>query len=268
MIPKNQNSLLNLVRTSRLCHKTVRRGEKTWQLKAAVCLERHALISPPMSDLQKRYSDLISQIEYEQSLLSSHEVRRVQDQIRAQKLASGEIEAEETEKHVQTAQDFEDVAKEERSQFRIAERLEQAIQDTKSLHRSPSEKVILVVKQKEDNRDISLENLRWIFPCALHSHGETLRQTAEKVISNLPQVKIIGNAPVGFYKYKYPKGLATVSSEYIGAKVFFYKAHLLSVSNFQFDNLKILDFKWLHHKELSEHFTTKYQKSVSKFLMD
>ena len=47
----------------------------SWDLVAAVCLERPALITPQLTGMQKRLADLNAQVEVERSLLSDHEIK-------------------------------------------------------------------------------------------------------------------------------------------------------------------------------------------------
>uniref|UniRef100_A0A8C4QEF5 Mitochondrial ribosomal protein L46 n=1 Tax=Eptatretus burgeri TaxID=7764 RepID=A0A8C4QEF5_EPTBU len=70
--------------------------------------------------------------------------------------------------------------------------------------------------------------LTWCLPQAEWMPGESLRQTAERALitaagDNL-EAKFLGNAPAGFYKYKFPSNVRTENS--IGGKIFFFKAIL------------------------------------------
>ncbi|XP_053539189.1 39S ribosomal protein L46, mitochondrial isoform X2 [Ictalurus punctatus] len=67
----------------------------------------------------------------------------------------------------------------------------------------------------------------------------------------------LGNAPCGFYKYKFPKSIRTENR--IGAKVFFFKA-LLSGS----DNLPLEkdSFVWARKDELQDYLKPEYLKQA------
>ena len=49
------------------------------RLYASVCVERMPVITCEMNDLEKRYSNLINQINVRKSLLSNHELRHKKD---------------------------------------------------------------------------------------------------------------------------------------------------------------------------------------------
>jgi len=53
--------------------------EKPVRLYASVCIERMPIITCDMNDIEKRYSDLINQINVKKSLLSNHELRHLKD---------------------------------------------------------------------------------------------------------------------------------------------------------------------------------------------
>ncbi len=49
--------------------------EKFPQIKVALCIQRYAHLSPEMSQLEKDYTNLLAQLETENSYLSDHELR-------------------------------------------------------------------------------------------------------------------------------------------------------------------------------------------------
>lgn len=51
----------------------------TWDVLASVCVERIPVVTPPLNDLQRRYAELLSQLEVEKSLKSDHEIRQEND---------------------------------------------------------------------------------------------------------------------------------------------------------------------------------------------
>lgn len=97
--------------------------------------------------------------------------------------------------------------------------------------------------------------------------GETsLRQTAERVlretVGDSLQVTFYGNAPVGFYKYKYP---AAAKRDAVGAKVFFFRCVLKEGSpNVGEKSVKV---QWLDQGELAKTLQEPYYRSVSQFLL-
>jgi hypothetical protein len=51
------------------------KSEKLPQIKVALCIQRYAHLSPEMNQLEKDYTDLLAQLEVENSYLSDHELR-------------------------------------------------------------------------------------------------------------------------------------------------------------------------------------------------
>lgn len=48
---------------------------KSSSIKVALCLQRYPTLSPPMTSLEKNYSELVTKLETETSYLSDHEMR-------------------------------------------------------------------------------------------------------------------------------------------------------------------------------------------------
>merc|ERR1712179_12365 len=69
----------------------------------------------------------------------------------------------------------------------------------------------------------------WELPNTVRLEGETMRQTAERAVMSLCgdqiQFKVLGNAPLSFYKYKYSQTIQATLNK-TGAKVFLFKAYL------------------------------------------
>lgn len=78
------------------------------------------------------------------------------------------------------------------------------------------------------------------------------------------QAKVLGNAPYGIYKYKFPRAIRTENN--VGAKVFFFKAFLQS-SDLSQAELKA-DYLWVTKKELGDYLKSEYLKKVNRFLLD
>jgi len=51
------------------------KSEKLPQIKVALCIQRYAHLSPDMNQLEKDYTNLLTQLETENSYLSDHELR-------------------------------------------------------------------------------------------------------------------------------------------------------------------------------------------------
>lgn len=73
-------------------------------------------------------------------------------------------------------------------------------------------------------------------------------------------VKFYGNAPIGFYKYKYPKKLNEQGN--YGAKIFYFLAKYVDG-----DITSDVKYQWLDHKELEKVLPGGVQKSISQFML-
>uniref|UniRef100_A0A0A9W4P4 Large ribosomal subunit protein mL46 n=1 Tax=Lygus hesperus TaxID=30085 RepID=A0A0A9W4P4_LYGHE len=252
--------------------KVVFRGEvrnlssssEKWDLVSAVSLERLPVITRELKDVETRFMAFLNQVEKERSHKSNFELRREADKKRAKELEKG-AELDLDSQPQQTAQDFLDASTEELQNFKFAKRLgsPDVENDTKSTLRAKDRRLLLLVKDKFGSQPDSKP--LWLLPQGKHQGEPSLRATAERVLAekcgpNL-QVKWLGNAPAGFYKFKYPKVLR---KETVGAKIFFFKAQLLNGS---VDATKCQDFQWATRNELNS-LHEDYRKSVASFLID
>lgn len=78
------------------------------------------------------------------------------------------------------------------------------------------------------------------------------------------EAKFLGNAPCGHYKFKFPQAMRTESS--LGAKVFFFKA-LLVTGDFSQPRKKGQRV-WVCKEELGDYLRPKYLAQVRRFLLD
>ncbi|ODN01789.1 39S ribosomal protein L46, mitochondrial [Orchesella cincta] len=182
-----------------------------WDLYAGVVVERRPVITPRKDAMQEKYFKYLTQVEFENSKKSDHEMRHQNDKKMLEQVKAGEIDAG----NVQTARDDEDRWAVEAQGFKPASRETEADlkNDIKSLERALDSHLLLVVEQKLGS------DYRWICPHAKLEQGETLRIAAERMMLEIfPDLKtrVLGHAPWGFYKYKYPKDTANS----VGAKVF------------------------------------------------
>jgi len=204
---------------------------------------------------------MLNQIELENSLRSDHEIRHQKDIAQAELIKKGEIDfdidMDTTSKA--TAQDMEDAYNDELNKFQFEPRISEAdkTNDIKSLNRKLEDILVLLVEQKLGDKKYLL------LPQGKREDGETMRQTAERVLKatcgeNM-NVLFYGNAPCGFYKYKYP---ANKRTDAVGAKVFFYR----SVHNSGQVDAKSSEYEWLNKAELKQKLQDPYYQSVSQFL--
>ncbi|KFD54355.1 hypothetical protein M514_04698 [Trichuris suis] len=233
-----------------------------WKIVASVCLERFPIICPELDATQRRYKELVNAVELENSLLSEHEVRLMEDQKRLEQRKANL--SEDTEDTVLTAQDFEDSSSQEFEAFKKRYMVgTENVTDKMSLKRCLSRKLVLVVHNPIKKR--------WLFPEAYLNDGETLHETSRRAISTLLDVDQFllpyGYAPIGFHKFKYPKPVAKQNNA-IGEKIFFYKCQLQQKNFDKCIKETKLDYKWLTHDELVQCIPPNYCSSVRKFLIE
>ncbi|XP_046417824.1 39S ribosomal protein L46, mitochondrial isoform X1 [Neodiprion fabricii] len=247
-------------RSTSTTSKTISEAKEKWDLVSAVCVERHPVISKPLKDIEAKFQHYLDQLEFENSMKSDHELRHkkdkeIQEQIKA---GTGEIDMDAIK---QTAQDFEDASLDELNKFQFASRTTEADKknDLTSLDRKLDKNLVLLVEQQVG------EKIFWIPPQGVRKDGETLRQTAERVLKETCgetlNVKFYGNAPCGFYKYKYPQTLRETGV--IGAKIFYYQAKYLKGSL-----ASQAKYQWLDREELENTLPVPLKKSVTQFLID
>lgn len=204
----------------------------------------------------------MSQIEFENSLKSDHELRKEKERRQQELIKKGKIDQDNDSeaRTLQTAQDFQDLCQDELSKFKFSQRTTEAdmSNDLMSVNRKLDETLMLVCNHKFGKNDLFLlPQDKWI-------EGESLRQTAERIVSqrfgSMLKVNFYGNAPVGFYKYKYPQ---EERKDAVGAKVFFFRA-MYSGGTI---NEKNADYKWINEEELKLSVRDSYYHAVSQFLV-
>nr|CAD7194011.1 unnamed protein product [Timema douglasi] len=243
------------------------KDSKKWDLVSAVCVERKPIVTKNLTPIEEKFSKLLMQVEFEVSLKSDHEVRHEIEVKQEELLKKGDTLEIDLEQAKQTAQDFEDLCQDELNKFTFSPRTYDTGKehDHRSILRKLDANLVLLVHQKLG------KDFVWVLPQGLRSEGETLHQTAERVLKehcgDQLNVRFFGLAPCGFYKYKYPKEVQTNSNNTpFGAKVFFFKAQYIAGS--VNPSSSIQDFKWLERKTLSTNLHKDYYKSISLFLID
>lgn len=191
-----------------------------------------------------------------------HEIRKEKDIIQQALIKAGkiEIELDSDARSLQTAQDFEDQNQEELLKFTFGPRETEADKSNnlKSLNRKLDDTLMLLCSYKLGNDEA------FLFPQSQWNEGETLRQTAERIVHEKLgtelKVHFYGHAPCGFYKYKYKP---TDKKEAVGVKTFFYRAAYKSGEASE----KILKIEWLNEEELKGKVRRSYYQSISQFLV-
>jgi len=234
-----------------------------WDIFAGVLVERLPIIAKNLNKLETEYQQLLDQIEYEKSCLSDFEIRHIRDVKVAEKIKKADGKFDVDAVASQTAQDNADAWKKELAKFQFAPRTTAADQnnDVKSVNRKLDDTLVLLTEQQIGNRKI------FVLPQGKRNDGETLRQTAERVLhaacGNSLNVQFWGNAPCAFYKYKYPSGPNDLNA--IGAKIFFFRAIYSSGGVDQ----KLSNFEWLAKDgaldKLSQH--RKYVRCLKPLLL-
>lgn len=235
-----------------------------WDLASSVCLERKPILTKEFNDIESKYSKVLNTVENEMSFKSDHEIRLLKDKLYGEELKKSNSFINVDQVNVQTGQEFEDISENEHKAFKFADRIteDDVINNVGSTNRRLSNSLLLLIKQNLG------KSSNWVLPLGLRQEGETMRQAAERVLletcgTNM-QTKFLGNAPVGFYKYRYPKSANRQQS--IGMKIFFFKAQLLSgnVSKEVCSN-----FQWLSQQELASNILQEdYLRNIKMFLLD
>ncbi|XP_022081404.1 39S ribosomal protein L46, mitochondrial-like [Acanthaster planci] len=234
-----------------------------WELMSAVCLERYPVVSQDRQDIEEEYWNLLKTTELENSLLSDHEMQVIQDKEKMVKKQSGAIEDDDDTELV-SALDLEDQYTEELNQFIPASR-KSDIDDLRSIQRKLMDKLVLLVKCRVGDQSL------WMMPQETRQDGETMRQAADRVLFSqcgmheMWRSRLFGNAPCAFYKYVYPPAVQE-ESKCKGAKVFFYKARLLS-GDIQINQNIIKDYAWVTLSEMDKYLTPSYLDTVRKFIL-
>ncbi|CAH4029284.1 39S ribosomal protein L46, mitochondrial [Pieris brassicae] len=252
--------LKNILRSEKyICHRILTRANSSWNIVTSVCVERLPIVTPPLNEIQKKFKDLLWTVEVENSLKSDHELRHENDKKQAELLKNESVEVDLDTVSKITAQDFEDTSNEELAKFHFAPIETDADKkgDNTSSDRCLQRHLVLVTEQKLGN------DIKTILPQGHWKEGETLRQTAERVLQEQCgqelKVTFLSNAPCGFYKYKYPSEL----DGKVGAKVFFYYA------NFKDGTVsKNTKSKWLTRNEMTEFLPQRYDKALKEFLIE
>lgn len=246
--------------------------EPAWDLVSAVCIERPALIVPPLNQMETKMKTLLTDLEYENSMKNDHEMRHMQDIERDEKkkVVDDSTGGGPGGEAVITALDMEDKWKAESLEFKVDQALTDADrnQDQKSILRQLDKPLRLVLNLKLG------DDTFWDLPGAKRKPGETMRQTAERAVQSMCgrkiQFQVLGNSPLSFYKYTYPQKYR--EDNVIGAKVFIFKAYLLNNDSPVWEdiNLKladeILDYKWLTYDELNKYLAVNINKAVINML--
>ncbi|NWI57166.1 RM46 protein, partial [Calyptomena viridis] len=240
-------------------------SRRPWRLFGAMCLLRLPRITQPLEKEEEEMAALMGQIELEKSHYSDHEIRKLEEEERLKRRKENlDDDDEGPSKTVTMARDLEEKWEQKFLQFQAAPRITDADKNNNrtSLNRKLDSNLMLLVKHKIGNQE------QWLLPQVEWQPGETLRSTAERAMTTFLgdhiQAKILGNAPFGIYKYKFPRAIRTEDN--VGAKVFFFKAFLQSSDLSQTEPKA--DYLWVTKNELGDYLKSEYLKKVNRFLLD
>jgi len=232
-----------------------------WQVLGAVCVTRHPVLCRPMNEVEQRYSEHLQEIEVENSLLCDFELKMMEDEAR-KVLGESEEDIDDTSE-LRSALESQDLWNQEESTLRQSFNLDSGAPEYS--FGSSLERQVVLVQQKGGH---------WMLPTAAWREGETLRQTCERVVETEVdpslEVEIIGNAPIGFYKYKYPKS-AREQTGFVGAKVFLYRGAVSSSARQCLSRLAAPSpphTRWLVRQQLAECLAPRYARALADCLVD
>lgn len=235
--------------------------QEKWDLYAGVLVERLPVVTKEFNTIEKEFQEYLWRIELEKSLKSNFELQHERDLKQAELLKKGQADLDEATSK-QTAQDLKDAYTEELKKYQTAPRTtaDDKSKNILSTNRCLDNTLYLLVEQT-----VGAKN-HFLLPQGPRFDGETMRQAAERVVrekcGDKMEVLFYGNAPCGFYKYKYP---ASARDQAVGAKVFFFRA---SLKNGNVDKNVSKNFAWMGKEDLNSKLVNdRYAESVQKFLI-
>lgn len=202
-------------------------------------------------------------MEQEKSYKSDFEVRQENEIKSAALIKAGKKTVDLDEVSKETAEDSVDRWTIELQKFELADRITEA--DKKNDRRSTERKLeypltLMLEQQLGDQK-------HFLMPQGKVRDGESLLETALRIVreqcGDQLQFEVLGNAPCGFYKYKYSAERRAELGA-VGTKMFFYRAIRRSG---QVDDKR--NYEWLEKNELFDKINEHpgYSKSVKNFII-
>jgi len=239
----------------------VEESSKRWQLFASVIVERPRILSLPQTEFEEEYRLMVEDFEHAKALKSDHEMRIEQD-IRNQERKRKGLEV--VNEPLQTGFEYEEDREKCLADFRPSSRTAES-DDLQSLTRHLDEKLYLVVPHfLGSGKD-------WFLPSASVDGKSSLREAVDEAISRTfgkdahHHIQVMGNAPFGFYKYRYP-GKSSESEQRRGGKFFLYKAFLKDPRTFTMKGAEKL--AWMSKPEMQQHLHPALNNKVQQCLFD
>jgi len=254
-----------------------------WNLKCAVVIERPQVLVPLREPWLEEYNEwrmrwdkkIIDQYPPVTSIDDDAEMSRPKAEEKKKKEKKEEKVVGPTETEEEKA---ERLAKEDRlarieairatkrevAKVKVGSRTTEADRknDTRSLYRKLDQKLFLIVKKHRPN-------YQWQFPQSSWKEGETMRQTAERIVKTKFNVQnslhswLVGHSPISYVSYTYPEDQQKILNTY-GAKIFFYYGFYINGA-VSLDK-SIVDYAWVTKDELSLYLKGDYLEELKLVL--
>jgi len=239
--------------------------DNRWQLFASVIVERPPIVGKDRTELEEAFQLTLDDYEHEKSLKGDHEMRVEQD---IRNLEAKRKGLEVVNEPLQTGFEYEEDREKLYTGFMPASRVSES-DDLRSLGRLLDEKLYLVVPQFMGPEDI------WFVPSCPVEGKASLREAVDEALAKTfggsetvdNTIQVLGNAPFGFYKYRYP----TQSQErqsFLGGKFFLFKAFLKDPRTFELGNAEGRKFAWMSKGEMKVHLNQRLNTKIEQCLFD
>ncbi|CAK5112897.1 unnamed protein product [Meloidogyne enterolobii] len=274
----------NLIRylhtSSTLCStnfKQFQLNPQRWRIEVSLVIYRLPIIAPPMTEAERNFAQLSEVRENQTSYKCDFELELEKDAILLEKRKKMEAEGKDLShldqqlgvSSVQKRIEWSEKAQKLIEKYNLDNPPTNASMDFKCLKRNLDRKLVLAVRQKFEDAHTDEYVSPWILPQLMNKKGETLKETALRLLSlSLPsedtknpfpfEFQMYGNAPIAHYLYKYTKTMQDRLG-FDGSIIFFYPAQILhsnkainSWTEVGFNPNKIADYKWCTGEEFDK----------------
>jgi len=206
---------------------------------------------------------MLEDYEHEKALKSNHEMRVEQDIRNQEKKRKG---LEVVNEPLQTGLEYEEDREKLHANFKPASRISGSC-DLDSLSRLMDEKLYLIVPHLLGTGN------DWFLPSSTVEGKSSLREAVDEALvktigpNALENIHVMGNAPFGFYKYRYPLR-SSESDSFRGGKFFIFKAFLKDPRTFSMEDADGRKLAWMTKSELKEHLHPALNNRVQQCLFD
>ena len=112
-----------LLDASKIATTPIKNSDLKWEICVATCIIRPPVVTPEMNEIEKKYSDLIRKLETRGSLKSDHEMKHLEESLKAELIKAGRDEGGVEDATKQTAVEFEHASKDELEAFTFSSRV-------------------------------------------------------------------------------------------------------------------------------------------------